>query len=426
MAVEPEQGADAKVASPRSDQVRDRIRARLSQAAGIGSDPRGGVTRLAYTEEERAAHRVFAEWVAEDGQDCTTDAAGNSIATYREGTPYFLAGSHLDTVVQGGAYDGAAGVISALEAARAVADDTDHGVRVVAFAGEEGARFGRPNVGSALAAGLLEPEALSRLSDADDITLGDAADALGFPAPAADTWLGPEIICFIELHIEQGRQLETGAARIGLVDAIAGSVRLRFEFRGRSDHSGATPMPMRSDALTAASELVLYAERVGRQYRSTVATVGKVQVQPNNVTTVPGVVRLWLDIRDVDADHQRLAARSIFERARDIGEERGITIVGEVISDQPPVVLEAWPRVIAHQECAARGLPHRVLSSGAGHDAAIVARRAPATMLFVPCVEGISHSPAELASVEDIAAATEIIAATIRRADRLAVPARHR
>lgn len=242
---------------------------------------------------------MFAEWAAEHGKECTTDAAGNSIATYREGIPYFLTGTHLDTVVQGGAYDGAAGVISALEAARAVAEGTDSGVRVVAFAGEEGARFGRPNLGSALAAGLLEPEAVSRLADADDVTLGDAAEALGFPTPAADRWLGPEIICFIELHIEQGRQLETGAARIGLVDAIAGSVRLRFEFRGRSDHSGATPMPMRSDALAAASELVLDAERIGRQYRSTVATVGKVEVQPNNVTTVPGVARLWLDIRDV-------------------------------------------------------------------------------------------------------------------------------
>lgn len=426
MPVEPDHRADGTLASPPSDEARDRIRERLSRLAEIGPDPRGGVTRLAYTEDERAAHQLFAEWVAEDGKECVVDAAGNSIATYSEGAPYFLAGSHLDTVVQGGAYDGAAGVVSALEAARTVAEDTEHGVRVVAFAGEEGARFGRPNLGSALAAGLLEPEALGRLSDANGITLGEAAEALGFPTPGTDVWLGPETICFFELHIEQGRQLESGAARIGLVDAIAGSVRLRFEFRGRSDHSGATPMPMRSDALVAASELVLHAERIGREYRSTVATVGKLEVQPNNVTTVPGVARLWLDIRDVDADHQRLAARSIFERARTIGEERGITIVGEVISDQGPVVLEAWPRVIAHQECAARGFRHRVLSSGAGHDAAIVARRAPATMLFVPCVEGISHSPAELASVEDIADATEIIAAVLRRADRLAVPARHR
>ena len=420
MAVEPEQGGNGHVATPPSAEMRDRIRVRLSRLAEIGPDPRGGVTRLAYTEEERAAHQLFAEFVAEDGKECAVDAAGNSIATYRDGVPYFLAGSHLDTVVQGGAYDGAAGVISALEAAREVAEATEHGVRVVAFAGEEGARFGRPNLGSALAAGLLEPEALGRLTDADDITLAEAAEALGFPGPATDVWLGSEILCFIELHIEQGRQLESRAARIGLVDAIAGSVRLRFEFRGRSDHSGATPMSMRSDALVAASELVLDAERIGRQYRSTVATVGKVEVQPNNVTTVPGVARVWLDVRDVDADHQRLAARSIFERARAIGEERGITIAGEVISDQPPVVLDAWPRAIAHQECAARGLPYRVLSSGAGHDAAIVARRAPATMLFVPCVEGISHSPAELASVDDIAAATDIIAAMVRRGDRLA------
>jgi allantoate deiminase len=184
-------------------------------------------------------------------------------------------------------------------------------------------------------------------------------------------------------------------------------------------------MRMRSDALAAASELVLVAEEVGRRYRSTVATVGRLEVHPNNVTTVPGEVRLWMDIRDVDADLQRQAATTIFERARELGEIREVGISGEVISDQAPVVLEAWPRMIAHRECVARGLRYRVLASGAGHDAAIVARRAPAMMFFIPCVEGLSHNPREQASVEDIAAASELIGAVLVDASESGIDALH-
>jgi allantoate deiminase len=335
------------------------------------------------------------------------------VAIYREGEPYFLVGSHLDTVVRGGAFDGVAGVLGAMEVARLAADSVDRGLRVVAFAGEEGARFGRPNLGSAAAAGMLTEESVGRLRDAHGTDLATAAAELGLEPLATEPWIGDRISCFFELHIEQGRQLEAGSARIGLVDAIAGSVRLRFEITGRSDHSGATPMRMRSDALAAASELVLVAEEVGRRYRSTVATVGRIEVHPNNVTTVPGEVSLWMDIRDVDADLQRQAAAAIFERARELGERREVGIAGELISDQAPVVLAAWPRMIAHRECAERGLTYRVLASGAGHDAAIVARRAPATMFFIPCLEGLSHSPREQASVEDIAAASELISAVL-------------
>ena len=399
--------------------IAGRIRRRLHELGRIGSDGSGGVTRLAYTREERQAHELFAEWVAEDGGRVELDEAGNSIAIYKDGEPFFLTGSHLDTVLHGGLYDGAAGVVGALEVARLVGQELSLGLRVVAFAAEEGARFGRPTLGSAFAAALVGDDAYLRLRDANDKSLHDAATELGLDPLAVKPWLGDQIACFFEIHIEQGRQLEAGAARIGLVDAIAGSVRLRFDIRGRADHSGATPMRMRLDALAAASDLVLAVEQAGRAFRSTVATVGKLEVGPNSVTTVPEHVRLWIDIRDVDADVQRSATNAILARADEIGEARGVAVSGEVISDMAPVVLEAWPRSLAHEECEAQGLTYRVLSSGAGHDAAIVARQAPATMLFIPCVDGVSHSPHESASPADIAAAAAVIAATIKRADRL-------
>jgi hydantoinase/carbamoylase family amidase len=394
------------------------IAERLAALAAVGADPRGGVTRLAYTEPEREAHALFARWAAEDGKECVVDAAGNSVAVYREGSPYFLVGSHLDTVANGGGYDGAAGVVAGLSVAAALADrELSCGVRVVAFAGEEGARFGRPNLGSALAAGVMAPRSLARLADGDGTSLVEAARAIGLDPAATEPWIGGDVACFFEIHIEQGRVLEGSSTRLGLVDAIAGSIRLRLDVSGRADHSGATPMDLRADALAAASEIVLAVERIGRSYHSTAATVGRLEARPNSVTTVPGSATLWVDLRDVDGDVQRAAGRSLLADARDIAERRRVSVSAEVIAETGPVMLTAWSRALAHVECERRGIPYRVLPSGAGHDAAIVARRAPSSLLFVPCVDGVSHAPAEKASAEDIAEAAGVVAGVIAMAD---------
>ncbi len=412
-------GTTPEVDQPRATRtVADRVRERLAELALIGGESTGGVTRLAYSDVEREAHERFSAWARAAGARCEVDAAGNSVAVFHEGAPYFLIGSHLDTVLHGGRYDGAAGVIAALEVAAAVGE-LHRGVRAVAFAAEEGARFGRPTIGSSLAAGLLDERGLGKLRDADGTTLLAAAAGIGLDPAATSAWIGDDVACYFELHIEQGRQLEAGAARIGLVDAIAGSVRLHFELIGRADHSGATPMRMRADALAAASELVLAVEEEGRRYRSTVATVGRLEVIPNNVTTVPGQVTLWVDIRDVDPDVQRRAARRVLHAAAEIAARRSVRITPDVLSDQPPIVLSAWPRAILYEECRARELAYRVLSSGAGHDAAVIARRSPSAMVFIPCVEGISHSPREQASPEDIAMAIDVLRSTLRRIDEL-------
>lgn len=402
----------------RAATVAQRVRERLAELALIGGEDANGVTRLAYTEAEREAHRRFCAWARSAGASCEVDPAGNSVAVFREGRPYFLIGSHLDTVLHGGRYDGAAGVVAALEVAHAVGE-LRHGVRAVAFAGEEGARFGRPTLGSSLAAGLLDTRGLAKLRDANGKTLLAAAEEVGLDLAAAPPWLDDGVACYFELHIEQGRQLETGAARLGLVDAIAGSVRLHFEIDGRADHSGATPMRMRADALAAASELVLAVENAAWRQRSTVATVGRIHVQPNNVTTIPGKVALWVDVRDVDPDLQRRAARRMLDASAEIASRRGVRITPDVLSEQPPIVLSSWLRAIIYQECRAGGLAYRVLSSGAGHDAAVVARRAPSAMVFIPCMEGVSHSPREQASPEDIALAIELLSGTLRRIDEL-------
>jgi hydantoinase/carbamoylase family amidase len=201
-------------------------------------------------------------------------------------------------------------------------------------------------------------------------------------------------------------------------------VRIQFDLRGRADHSGATPMRSRADALTAASELVLAVEETARRNRSTVATVGRMAIDPNSVTTIPGHVMLTVDLRDVDPDLQRRAARTVLDAAGKIAARRGVRVTPEVLSEQPPIVLSAWPRAILSDECRARRVAFRVLPSGAGHDAAVVARRVPAAMIFIPCVDGVSHSPNEQASPEDIALASELLCSAIRRTDELLAGAR--
>lgn len=395
------------------------MRARLDELARVGRTREGGLSRLAYSAEERAAHELVRRWGEDDGAACAVDRAGNTILTYRRGTPYFLVGSHLDTVIQGGAYDGTIGVVGGLEVARGVRDRVAHGVRVVAFAGEEGARFGQSMLGSSFAAGLLSQEACVELRDGSGVTLADAAHAQGLDPGGITPWLGEEVACFFEIHIEQGRRLELGAVRVGLVDVIAGSVRVRVDIHGRGDHSGATPMGMRADALAAASEIVLAAEAVARRHTSTVATVGRLQVTPNSLTTIPAHVRLWMDIRDVDADLQRLATDEILARVGDVARARPVRIATDSVSARAPVVLHAWPRALAREVCARDGLVYDVLPSGAGHDAAIVAVRAPALMIFIPCVDGISHSPVEKASVEDASAAVALVCEVLVEADQI-------
>jgi allantoate deiminase len=397
-----------------------RIAERLGRLAELSAGGEG-VTRLAYTALERRAHELMAEWIDDLGGRVETDAAGNTVGVFNDGEPYFLVGSHLDTVVHGGAFDGAAGVVGALEVAAQLRDGLEHGLRIVAFAAEEGARFGRPNIGSSAAAGFLDATAAADLVDSDGISLADAAAAVELAPHVGEPWIDSRVACFFEIHIEQGRQLELGAAQIGLVDAIAGSLRMRFRLVGRADHSGATPMELRADALAGASEIILGAERVAREYRATVATVGRLEVRPNNVTTVAGEVTAWIDVRDVDADQQRRTAQLIADLAHETAEQRELRLTLDIISVLPPVVLAAWPRALARAECELRALPCRVMPSGAGHDAAIVARRAPAALYFVPCRDGVSHSPAERADPRDIAAAVDLLVAVVRRADRLSL-----
>lgn len=412
-------------APPRPDATR--IAETLRRLATIGADPEGGITRLVFTQPERAAHDFMAERLREVGLEVWGDAFGNTYGRRagRDSTlPAIAFGSHVDTVPHGGAYDGAVGSVAALEVMRTLEAggvETEHPMLAVIFAGEEGARFGKPLLGSRAVMGELSQEQLITLRDASGISLAEAMRSVGFNPDAIEEAIWPEgmVGAFFELHIEQGQVLESERKAIGLVDSIAGNTRLRFTIRGNAVHSGATPMHLRHDAVAAAGELILSIEEVANDYRhrSTVATVGRMDVWPNSITTIAGRVVLYADVRDIDGERQREAANRILDLGRRLEDKRGVTVSVDIVSDSSPSILPTWLRRITAETCEHLHIPYRVMPSGAGHDAAVVAEHVPAAMLFIPSQHGLSHTPDEWSSPEDIATGTEVLTRSILALD---------
>jgi allantoate deiminase len=404
-----------------------RIDAALARFAALsepGSEP--GVTRLAYTPLERAAHDVFAAHMRGLGLAVRTDAAGNTIAERPgrvAGLPALGTGSHLDSVPQAGAFDGIAGVVAAMEVAhRLVADDVAHRhpIRFVAFAAEEGARFGQACLGSRIAAGLTTAADTARLADAAGTTLAAAMHGVGLdPDRVGDArWSPADWAAFVELHIEQGSVLDTLGLPVGVVDVVSGSTRLRIDLHGRAAHTGGTPMHLRRDALAAAAEIVLAAEQLAGddRHRGTRITVGRLDVAPGSITTIPGECRVHVDVRDVDSARQRTTAEELLDRARAVAAARGIGCDAVLLADASPVLLPHHVRKAIAD--AARGLAYRVMPSGASHDSQMVDTVCPAGMVFVPSLRhGVSHSPDELTATVDLVTGVDVLLDALLRLD---------
>jgi hydantoinase/carbamoylase family amidase len=261
--------------------------------------------------------------------------------------------------------------------------------------------------------GGLPRSELAVLHDSAAVSLEDALRSVGFNPDEVDEarWPPDRAAAFFELHIEQGQVLESERRTIGLVESIAGSTRFRVSIQGQAVHSGTTPMHLRHDAVAAAGELIVGIESTVNDYRhrSTVATVGRLEVFPNSITTIAGNVVLYVDVRDIDNDRQREAANRILELAWLLEDKRGVQISADIVSDSSPSMLPTWLRRITAEVCEQLEVPYRVMPSGAGHDAAIVASVLPAAMIFVPSQAGISHSPDEWTSPEDIATGAHVL-----------------
>jgi N-carbamoyl-L-amino-acid hydrolase len=382
------------------------LEALLADLVPIGLDERGATTRLAWTEEDEAAAGWFARRASAIGRALERDPAGNLWACPDAPPPWWAVGSHLDSVREGGRFDGALGVAAGF----AVAERASVPLAVISFADEEGARFNTPTFGSRALAGRLDvDDALARVDDRG-VTLGDAMAGTGIELDGvsrAPEWL-ERLAGFLELHIDQTRDLAAAHAPAGVVSRLAARLRLQVELAGRADHAGTTPREERHDALAAAARVIVRADAEAAQRLGMVFTAARMEVEPNAATTVPSRVRLWLDARAAEAESVESWREAVAVEIERVAEEAGV---------EPELRTAAWSPGIefppAVREALLAGLrpPKPRLVCYAGHDAGVLAAVRPAGMVLVRNETGISHSPEEDVSLEDAAVAANALLA---------------
>jgi hydantoinase/carbamoylase family amidase len=400
----------------------------LNAIGRIGIGSRGAVTRLVFSVKELRSRQLLIHLMRQAGLKIHIDGIGNIFGRLDGGdskAPAVLAGSHLDTVVHGGKYDGPVGVIGALEAVRTISENQialRAPLEVVCFVGEESSRFGFSTLGSSLVAGEVHGKDLANAIDAQGTKLADVLASLGIASKklrhlARD----PKTLkAYLELHIEQGPVLEAIGKRIGLVTAIAAPSRFRVVFTGQADHSGTTPMEMRKDALVASAQFIEFVEKICRQNSAlskgrVVGTVGAMKLEPGVINAVPGRAELSVDIRSTSARSKRRVTRRVKNHALAIARKRRLGVEVLTIREEHPVPLDKRLLRVTREICRSRQVDYEIMPSGAGHDAMQMAKITPAAMIFIPSQRGISHNPAEWSSPADIALGTQLLMETMIR-----------
>jgi allantoate deiminase len=408
------------------------LMARLGALAAF-TEVEGRLTRRYLSPAHVAAMRQVEAWMAQAGMSVRTDPLLSVFGRYEgrsPGEPAIMLGSHIDTVVDAGRYDGNLGVLAAIAAVaelRARGERLEHAVEVAAFGEEEGSRFSAHILTSSALIGAVGPELLE-VRDADGITVREALARAGGDAAAYRDCVRPkgEIAAYLELHIEQGPMLEAQGAALGAVTAVDGSVRLAVTVTGFAGHAGTVPMGQRRDALAAASEMILAVERIGASEPDLVATVGRIAALPGAQNVIPGRVTFTVDMRSPSDALRDRAHEALVPALHEIAERRGVEV--DVDTYQRNAATALAPLVIdaVSEAIAACGQPPLRLPSGAGHDAMIMARHCPSGMIFLRCKDGISHNPAESISVEDADLGVRALLEALRRLDgRLGRGRRH-
>jgi len=384
-----------------------------------------GITRIAYSNEEQTCTHAFMRMCKAENLEIRMDSCGNVIARREgkiEGLPPVAMGSHLDTVYQGGKYDGVLGVTAALEVIKRLNEkkiETNHPIEVISFACEESSRFGVSTVGSKAMTGLFEKEKYRHLKDKDGITLEDALSYCALDINGVDqaSRVNEEFKAFFELHIEQGPVLVNNHKKIGIVTGIAAPVRLIVRITGKASHSGTTPMNMRKDALLGAAEIALELEKVAKAEEDfgTVATLGVMEVFNGAMNVVPGDVELKIDMRSTSLQSRQRVQDHLAQTIASIKENRKLEIESIEISSEEPVLLSPEINNALEMVCKDKNIPYQLMQSGAGHDAMNMTRLCPVGLLFVPSVDGISHHPNEYTAIEDILIGIDVLEEAVLR-----------
>ncbi|WP_379155479.1 M20 family metallo-hydrolase [Paenibacillus sp. sgz5001063] len=398
------------------------------------SAPGPGVTRLLYTPEWSGAQHFLQEKMAALGLEVHTDPVGNvfgRLSGSRLTDKVILTGSHIDTVVNGGQYDGAYGVAAAVTALHYLAETFGPPLRtleVAAFCEEEGSRFPLTFWGSGNVTGLYNGSVSESISDPEGITLMAAMEACGYGLPnqgerpelddhvdhCVNSSPRDDIGMYVELHIEQGIILEQSAQHIGVVQAIVGQRRFTAKVSGTANHAGTTPMGLRRDALAGTAEMLTVMERFAAEAgEPLVATTGRLEVLPGTSNVIPGEVEFTLDIRHSEAERLERFCSRLMTEFREIAARRGLELeLVQTLATSPALMNQTLCEALEHI-CQEQGRSFRSMVSGAGHDAQLFAPRCPTAMIFVPSRAGISHSPEEYSSPEELAAGLDVLTALL-------------
>jgi beta-ureidopropionase / N-carbamoyl-L-amino-acid hydrolase len=412
--------AKADESLPRADA--DRLEKRIHALGRFGANPGGGVSRVAFSEADIAGRAYVQGLMRDAGLAVRVDPAGNIIgrrAGSEDALPAIMTGSHIDSVPQGGNYDGDVGVLGAIEVAellRAGGIVTRHPLEFVVFTDEEGGTVGSQAMAGRVGAGALDVVSHSGLAVRDGIRAVG-----GDPARLGEARRAPgSVAAFVELHIEQGAILDEAGIDIGVVEGIVGIRWWDVTVDGVANHAGTTPMNRRRDALLAASEFALAVNRVATSTPGTqVATVGRIRAEPGAPNVIPGRVTLSLEVRDLAADKIDAVFRAIQAEAARIAEARATPIrFDEVDAALEPAPTDERLRKFVESAATSLGLAHRRMPSGAGHDAQEIARIAPIAMIFVPSRKGVSHAPAEFTAPDDVANGADVLLRTLLAIDR--------
>ena len=400
---------DVKVDGPR-------LLRRLSELAEIGEIPNGGCARLALTDDDRAGRDLVVSWMRDLGLVVTIDVLGNVVGTWDvgQGRPV-MTGSHIDTVRTGGKYDGNYGVLAGLEVIETLQQSgwtPDRPVAVAFFTNEEGARFAPDMMGSLGFVGGLPVETIRQTTGIDGAQVGDELDRIGYTGSIPCPQIPPH--SFVELHIEQGPVLEQQGYEIGVVTGVQGISWQEVTIDGQSNHAGTTPMSLRHDPAYVAARITTFLRDLATEFGGhQVCTVGKIDLHPNLINVVPARATLTLDVRNTDENLLRSAESRIADFLDEIARSEGVTITTRALARFEPVNFD--PRVIDLVETTAsrHGLSHMRLPSGAGHDAQMLARVCPTSMIFVPSHLGISHNPSEHTEPAQLEAGANVLLHTI-------------
>jgi beta-ureidopropionase / N-carbamoyl-L-amino-acid hydrolase len=395
----------------------DRLMSRLNNLAEIGRAEDGSCCRLALTDEDRAGRDLVSGWMRELGLEVRVDRIGNIFGLRRgvEDSAPVMTGSHIDTVRTGGRYDGNLGVLGGLEVVQVLNDagiTTRRPLVVGVFTDEEGARFHPDMAGSLTYAGGLSVEELYATRSIDGKLFRDELARIGYLGDAPVPLYKPH--AYVELHIEQGPVLDIEGKTIGAVENLQGISWTEVSITGQSNHAGTTPMRLRHDAGYCAAEIGTFARRIAREFGGTqVGTVGSITLHPNLINVIAARARVTVDLRNTDDAILVQAEQRLAEFLAQLARDEGVKIETRSLARFAPVIFDKDVAALIARTAQRLGFSCRPMTSGAGHDAQMIARICPTAMIFVPSVKGISHNPAEHTEPEHLAAGADVLLHTL-------------